>query len=96
VAQEVLGAGADEPLGERRGLRQEEPREVVERGVVAHAVELVDGRDDVEHRETLHGGVIERHAVGHAPPLSWPTTAKRPNPSRAMSSASSAAISRLL
>ena len=64
VAQEVLGARGDQPLGERRRLGEEEPGPVVERGLRGHALELVDGRHDVEHAEPVDDpGVVERHPV---------------------------------
>src|SRR5829696_5225366 len=67
VAEEVLRARADEALGERRWLGQEEPRVVVDRGVPRHALELIDGRDDVEHAQAIDDRrMVERHAVRDA------------------------------
>jgi hypothetical protein len=65
VAQEVLGAGADQPLRERRWLGQQEPGVVLERSLGRHPLELVHGRQDVEHRQSLDRvRMVERHPVG--------------------------------
>ncbi len=46
------------------GWGQEEPWVVVERHLAGHALELLDGRDDVEDAEALDdAGMIERHPV---------------------------------
>jgi hypothetical protein len=98
VAHEVLRARTDYLLSERRGLGQEEEGKVVERRLRRHALELVRGRDHVEDGEARHdAGMIERHAVGDATtPVVADDCKTRSRPSRAMSSTSSEAISRLL
>src|SRR5918995_1537095 len=44
-----VGVGGDELLGERRRLGEQQEGPVLEGGVGGHALELLDGGDDVEH-----------------------------------------------
>ena len=64
VVEHRFRVGAQQPLGHRRGLGQQAPRPVPERWPAAHALELVDRRDDVQHREPVDAlRVVERHPV---------------------------------
>ena len=69
VAEEELGIRADEPLGKAPGLGEEVPVVAPHRGVAVDAHELLVGGHDVEDGELAHSRrVVERHAIGHAPP----------------------------
>ena len=47
------GRAPQQPLGHRRGRASSYPRPVAERRAAAHALELVEVQDDVEHRQPL-------------------------------------------
>ena len=65
MLQQPGGVGTDHPLRKRRRLGQQEPRPVAQRRAGAHALELVDGGDDVDQRHAGHAvGMIEGEAVG--------------------------------
>ena len=68
VEIEPVGVGADQPLRQVEGLREEEPVPVAEREIHVGAAEVLARRHDVEDGEPAHAlRMVERHAVGDPP-----------------------------
>ena len=90
-----LRVGADQPLGQRRRLDQEEPVVVAGReGPIGEGVHR-RGRGDVEHGEPRHrAGWSSASRCATRPPRSCPARQKRSKPSRRITVTWSAAIAR--
>ena len=72
-----VGLGGDQPLGQRRGLREEVPVVAGQPAGHAHLLELLDRRHDVEQRQPFDPlRMVEREPVGHARPAVVPREAE--------------------
>ena len=79
--EEEIRIGADQPLRQAIGLREEIPVPVAEPEGHVGAPEMLGGRQDVEHRQLQHAlRVVERQAIGAAPAAVVPGDEERLEP----------------
>ena len=75
----AAGSRAQQPFRHRCGLREQHPRPVAQRRAAAHALELVERRNDVEH-----GQPVDHARGGRAPSGSRPGRRGRARPPRSV------------